>query len=152
VRALALLLVSLVTVGCTSSESGLRLGTDAPPPDPYYQEYRELLAGEHHKDFPLPVEQPARTVLVTVALQTRDQGLPLPDASPASLRITILAPDGTPLQEADLDAQHTHATLALTDVGPGRYLARADGFGASQDLDEKPYGAEYVLSAEILYE
>lgn len=151
-RALPFVAVALLAAGCTSSEGGLGFGAGTLPPEPYYKDYRELLAGEHHKDFPLPVEQQARAAIVTVVLQTRDQGLPLPGASPATLTVRILAPDGAILEEAQLDAQRTNASLALDDLAPGRYLARVDGFGVSQDLDGQAYGAEYLLTAEILYE
>jgi hypothetical protein len=151
VRVLLVLALALAVAlpGC-ASEGGLGFQRDQLPPDPYYKEYRELLAGEHHKDFAIPVDQQAAQVLVEVALTNRDQGLPLPQA-PASLQVRLLAPDGTVLDEAQLDATRSEATLVVEDLAPGRYLARVDGIGASQDLDGRPYGAEYLLTVEIVY-
>ncbi|HUR68629.1 MAG TPA: hypothetical protein VM370_05225 [Candidatus Thermoplasmatota archaeon] len=148
-RLLALSMV-LLMAGC-SSPSGMPFARDPLPAEPYYKEYRELVAGEHHKDFEIPVDRDARALSVNVTLQSNDHGLPLPGAVPAQLKVAILAPDGSVLDEAALDPRTASAQLAAAGLAPGRYLARVDGFGASEPIDGKEYGAAYVLVVEVQY-
>lgn len=151
VRLASALLVALLFAGCTSPEGGLGFARDAPAQEPYYKEYRQMLAGEHHKDFPLPLNAFATNVTASFVLTTRDQGLALPGSAPAALTVSLLAPDGTVLDTARLDAKTVRANLTATDLVPGGYLVRVDGFGASQDLDGRTYGAEYILTIEARY-
>lgn len=144
------LALALALPGC-ASEGPLGFQRDETAPEPYYKEHRELLAGEHHKDFPVPVDAATQHVSIRAELDTRDQGLPLPGTVPASLRLALLAPNGTAIAEATLDAGHPNATLEAEDLAPGRYLARVDGFGASQPVEGEAYGASYTLVAEVLY-
>lgn len=153
-RRLAWILAPLLVAGCASSEGVGFAGRNALPPDPYYKEYRELIAGEHHETFRVPVEEGARLVNVTVTLESRTNGLPFPAATPASLRIALLAPDGaTEISNATLDAQSPAASLVVEDLpGAGTYTVRVDGFGAAQPVEGETYGAAYILTTEVLYD
>lgn len=147
----ALLLLPMLVAGCASPDS-LGFARDTLPADPFYKEYRALLAGEHHEVYPIPVADGARVLTVGAILSTRDNGLPLPDTAPASLRVALLAPDGTELGARELDPRHGDATLTVTELrGAGEYLVRVDGVGASQPVDGEDYGAEYRLTTEVLY-
>ena len=150
-RVALLILVPLLAAGCMSSPGGLGFAGDRGVQEPFYKEYREILAGEHHKDFVIPVEAGANVVNVSVSLRSRAEGIPLPNTVPAQLHVTLLAPDGSALDEASLDARAPDANLTANDVPPGQYLARVDGLGASQPVDGQEYGASYVLATEVTY-
>lgn len=147
----ALLAVAVALAGCAdpggfgfSRETGTQL-------DPYFHEYREVVAGQHAKTFDVPVDAPAALVNVTMLLDARTHGLPVPDASPAQLDVRLLDPTGAPVKEARVDARAPQASLVATDLAPGLYRVEVEGFGASQQLDGQEYGAGYVVTIEILY-
>lgn len=148
-RALALLAV-LALAGCASPE-GIGFARDAAIPDPYYKEHRELLAGEHHRVYEVPVIEGARELRLQATLDARTNGLPVPDAAPASLRVALLAPDGTELAVAELDPRNPQGNMTVTAPSPGVHLVRVDGFGASQPIEGEEYGAAYDLVAEVIY-
>jgi len=151
VRLLALALaLAIFLAGCASSD-GIGFARDDVAPDPYYKEQRELLAGEHHKVFEVPVLDGARILDVVAALEARSNGLPLPDAAPARLRVALLAPDGAELGFLELDAQRATGNLTVVTPAAGIYLVRVDGFGASQPVEGEEYGASYRLVSEVVY-
>lgn len=147
---LLVVLATLALAGCASPD-GIGFARDATLPDPYYKEIHELLAGEHHEVYELPVVEGAKSLNVTATLDTRTNGLPLPDAAPARLRVSLLAPDGSELAFAELDPQRPSANLTIEAPGPGEHLLRVDGFGASQPVEGEAYGASYALAIEVLY-
>lgn len=150
--ALVAVWAAILTAGCASQDGGgLGFAREGATPDPYYKEYHELLAGEHHKVFELPVEGGARLLDVGATLEARTNGLPIPDAAPARLRIALLSPAGAELAIAELDPQTTTRNLTVVTPEPGVYLLRVDGFGASQPVEGEAYGASYALVAEVLY-
>jgi hypothetical protein len=147
----ALLLVPLLLAGCTGSDAlGFAEGEPGPR-EPYYKEHRGLVAGEHAARYELPVEAGAEMANVTVLLDARTNGLPLPDAAPASLQVALLAPDGARVREAELDAQNPRAVLALEGPPAGLYVVEVRGLGAAPEVDGRTYGAAYVVGAEVLY-
>lgn len=150
VRALLLLAVALLLAGCTAKEPLAPLRGETPAPDPYYKEHRAIISGQHDEEYPVPVEAGAREVNVTLALDARTQGLPVPEAAPARVRLEILDGAGARLGEATLDADQPTASLVL-ELAAGDYVARVSGVGASQAVQGEDYGAGYLLSVEVLY-
>lgn len=147
---LALLAVTALP-GCASDEGAFSFARDASPLEPYYRESREVLSGEHAKVFDVPVEALARLVNVTVELDARRNGLPMPDATLARLDVRLVDPAGAILREARLDPRTPAASLVAEDVPPGLYRVEVEGFGASQDFEGQTYGAAYVLAVEVVY-
>lgn len=147
----ALLVVPLLLAGCTGPEGAFSFSRSGDPLAPYFQEYHEVVAGEHAKSFDVPVDAQARRVNVTLQLDSRTNGLPVPGAPPAQLDARLVAPDGTIVREARLDARAPEAALAVEDVAPGMYRLDVEGFGASQELDGQAYGAGYVVTIEVAY-
>ena len=148
-RLVALLACALLA-GCASPEGGVFARDDALP-EPYYKEHSELLAGEHHMVYEVPVEAGAKILDVVATLDARTHGLPLPDAAPARLRVALLAPDGAELAFAELDPQNARGNLTVVMPDAGIHLVRVDGFGASQPVEGEAYGASYTLVSEVAY-
>lgn len=150
-RALALVLVSLALAGCASEEGAFGFQGATGPMEPYFREYREVIAGQHAKRFDVPVDAPATLVNVTILLDARTNGLALPEVAPARLDVRLLDPAGALIGEAQLDARRPQAELLAGPLEPGLYAVMVEGFGASQDLEGDDYGAGYVVSVEIVY-
>lgn len=148
-RTLALFLTVLLA-GC-ASPPGLGFARDAVEPDPYYKEYRELLAGEHHNVYEIPVLEGALQLDLSATLEARSNGLSLVETSPARLRVALIGPDGATIAIMELDPQRTQGNMTVPEPVPGAYLLRVDGFGASQPVEGEAYGAGYRLVAEVLY-
>lgn len=150
-RALIVVVFAALLGGCTAEEGAFAFQRGEVALDPYFKEYREVVAGSHSKLFEVPVEAQASVVNVTVQLDARTNGLPVPDATPARLRVQLVDPSGATLREAELDARTPAASLVLEDAPPGLYQVRIDGFGASQDLEGETYGSGYVVMVEVAY-
>jgi len=121
------------------------------PPEPYFAEHRETVSGAHAKRFDVPVQAQANVVNVTVALDARTHGLPLPEVAPAQLSVRLLGPDGAAVREATLDMRAPEASLVAEALAPGLYKLEVKGNGFSQDLDGRTYGAGYVVTIDIAY-
>lgn len=147
----ALVLVPLLLAGCASPE-GIGFSGDADAArDPYYKEHREVVSGAHNKTFDVPVEAGATLTNVTIALDARTNGLPLPDSAVAQLDVVLLSAAGEALHGATIDGQHPRASLLVADLPPGLYHVEVKGFGAAPELDDRTYGAGYVLTIEVVY-
>lgn len=152
-RPAALVLLALATglAGCAAPESlGFAAGEPAPR-EPFVREERVLVDGEHARDFDVPVEPGARLVNVSIALEPRTNGLPLPEASPARLHVALLGPDGGAIHGAILDARRTNATLLVEAPAAGPHAVAVRGWGFAPEVDGDPYGARYRLVVEVLY-
>lgn len=148
----ALMLLPMLLAGCASSEGGLGFaGGDDAPRDPYYKEHREVVDGAHNKTFDVPVEAGATLTNVTITLDPRTNGLPLPESAIAQLDVAVVSPEGEALGGAVIDGQHPRASLLLADLEPGVYHVEVRGFGAAPELDGRAYGAGYLLAIEVLY-
>lgn len=151
-RAYVLLVLALVSAGCTSGEGlGALTGRDAAR-DPLYEEHRAAVSGQHDQEYPFAVEPGATVANVTLRLENWKHGLPLPGQAPAQLTLALLDASGAALDSVVLDGDHPVASLLATMPAPGTYLARVSGFGVSQELEGDEYGAGYALSVEVLYE
>lgn len=149
--ALALAFALSLTAGCAEEGGGFRFSRANEPLEPYFQEYHEVVAGEHLKRFDVPVDAPARLVNVTVQLDSRTNGLPVPGTPAAQLTARLLDPAGAVVREATLDTRTPVASLVAENAEPGLYALEVEGFGAAQDLDGETYGAGYVATIEVLY-
>lgn len=149
-RLVVALFAALLLAGCTAPQE-LRFQRGEEAPEPYYKEYREPLAGEHHKTFIVPVAEGARHLQLGVALESRREGLPLPGVAPASLRVVLVGPDGIVVDEGRLEFGGEPLVLDVPGPLAGAHEVRVDGFGASQDVEGGSYGAGYRLTAEVVY-
>lgn len=147
----ALVLVPLLLAGCAAPEGLGFAGGDDAPRDPYYKEHREVVSGAHNKTFDVPVDVRAALANVTIALDARTNGLPLPESAVAQLDVVLLSPGGEPLGGTAIDMQHRSASLLVEDLAPGTYHVRVSGFGAAPELDGRTYGAGYLLTIEVVY-
>lgn len=150
-RALLAVASLALLAGCTGEDGAFAFQRGEAALDPYFMEYREIVAGSHTKLFDVPVDAAANLVNVTIQLDGRTNGLPIPDAAPAQLRAQLLSPAGVVLREAALDVRAPVANLLLQDAEPGLYHVQVDGFGASQDLDGHTYGSGYVVTIDVGY-
>lgn len=149
--ALLVVLVASALSGCTGGE-GLGLGGGADDErEPYYKEWRSFVDGSHLMVYDVPVEAGATTLNVSVVLDPRTNGMPLPDLVLARLDLSLSDPSGAPLLHAEVDVQHRSASLVLSEPAPGRYVVQVSGVGTSQEIDGTRYGDAYTLSAEVLY-
>lgn len=150
-RAFALVVVLAAAAGCAAPEPlGSLTGADDARL-PYYKEHRAVVDGEHAEAYPFLVEEGARLVNVTLALDARTNGLPLPETPLEWLDVKLVAPDGVILREARLDANAPTATLVVEQPAAGEHRAQITGFGASERIDGEDYGSAYVLAVEVLY-
>lgn len=148
---LAALLLPLLLTGCLGADGlGFASGGDAPR-EPYYKEHREIVSGEHARSFELPIEATPNRLNATLLLQTRTNGLPLPDAMVAQLRVTLLDPAGEALGTAAVDGRRPQASLVVEDLAPGSHAVLVEGVGAAPELDGRTYGAGYILTLEVEY-
>lgn len=147
----ALVLLPLVFAGCASSDGLGFTGGDDAPRDPYYKEHREVVSGAHNKTFDVPVDAGATLTNVTITLDPRTNGLPLPESAVAQLDVALFSPEGEALHAAAIDGQHPRASFLVSDLEPGVYQVEVRGFGAAPELDGRAYGAGYVLAIEVLY-
>lgn len=150
-RVLVLLVVASAFAGCTAGE-GLGLGGGAEDGrDPYYKEWRSFVDGSHMKLYEIPVEAGATVLNVTVLLDPRTNGLPLPDLVLARLDLSLSDPAGAPVVEGEVDVQRRVASLVVQDPVPGTYIAQVSGLGTSEEIDGARYGDAYTLTAEVTY-
>lgn len=150
-RALATLVLLALAAGCTGEDGSFAFQRDEVAREPYFKEYREVVSGSHSRLFEVPVDSPANLVNVTVVLDARSNGLPVPEAAPTRLTVRLLDPAGATLREAQLDARQSAASLVLENAAPGLYRVQVDGFGASQDLDGETYGSGYEVRVDVGY-
>lgn len=150
-RALVAVVLAVFAAGCAGEEGSFAFQRGDAALEPYFMEYHEIVSGSHSKVFDVPVDAPASLVNVTIVLDTRSNGLPVPDAAPARLTVRLVDPAGATVGEAELDAQESAANLVLEDAAPGLYRLQVDGFGASQDVDGATYGSGYVVTVDVGY-
>ena len=151
-RVLLALVLPALLAGCTGEDGAFGFQRADAVLEPYFHEYREIVAGSHAKLFDVPVDATPNVVNVTILLDPRTNGLPVPDASPAQLTVRLLDPSGAPVREATLDTRTPAASLVAEDLAPGLYKVEVEGIGVSQDLDGQTYGSGYVVTIDILYE
>lgn len=151
----ALLVAALtaLTAGCASVPEGLSpLDGNEAPPEPYYWEYRSTVAPQHERTYAVNVGPRAALLNATLALESRTNGLPLPDAAPAQLTLALLAPSGTVVRSTQLDMQRPSASILVEEFAErGAYTLRVHGGGASGDIEGSDYGSAYVLTVEVLH-
>lgn len=147
--ALAVLLAGALA-GCAAPET-LQIGRGPAAPDPFYREHRAQVQGEHDERYPLDVDPGATLLNITLLLDARTNGLPLPDTPLARLTLDLHDPSGTLVQSIDVVPDRPTAILRHADPMPGTYDVRIRGIGFSQALDGKDYGAAYLLALEIQY-
>ena len=150
-RAFAVLLVAALFAGCTQGAGLERLTGGDAPREPFYEEHRAVVAGEHDRSYAFAVEEGSALVNVTLVLDLRTNGLALPERAPAQLRLELLDAADVVLDAVMLDAEHPSASLVAAPSAPGELRARVTGFGVSQAVDGSDYGAAYLLSIEVAY-
>jgi hypothetical protein len=149
---LALLLCALVLAGCTSGQPLGLSGKQAGPAEPYFKEYREVVAPHTERTKAFPVGAGAIRANVTMDLLQRGNGLPLPDAAAATVTFAVLDPAGAVVDAKTVDARAPNASLVLTELAKtGEWTVHITGAGASGAFEDASYGAEYLLSVEVLY-
>lgn len=146
------LALALALAGCTAAEPLGGLSGDDAPREPYYKDYREVVAPHTERTKLFPVEEGALRGNVTLQLAQRDNGLPLPEASPARVTFSVLDPSGSVVDTRTVDATAPVATILLTELRAGDWSVALTGTGASGMLEDASFAAEYVLSVEVLYE
>ena len=148
---LLIVLAASLLAGCAAPEGlGFSGGSDEAR-EPYFAQHREVVDGEHERRFAFPVEDGAALVNVTIVMDPRTNGLPLPEAAPARLDVAVLSPSGEALNGAILDAQRRSATFAVPAPVAGAHTVAIQGFGAAPEVDGERYGASYVLTIEVVY-
>lgn len=151
-RILLALVAPAILAGCTDPDGGgFGFQRGEAGLEPYFQEYREIVAGPHAKLFDVPVDASLNLVNVTVQLDSRTNGLPVPEASPAQLEVRLLDPAGVAVREAVLDTRTPTVSLVAEDLAPGLYKVEIEGVGFSQDLDGQTYGSGYVVTVDVAY-
>lgn len=150
-RVLVALLVASFLAGCQASPALERLRGDAPAPEPLFFEHRVDAGAGHDRSYALEVGDRATEVNVTLRLEPRG-GFPLA-ASPARLEVTLFAPSGDLVSSATAEPSRPLVSLVARDLAErGAYEVRVVGHGLSQNVQEQPVGASYVLTLEVLHE
>lgn len=150
-RALMALLAAMALSGCTATEGlGLGSGGDAPR-EPYYKDWRSWVDGSHTASYEVSVEDGAETLNLTIVLEPRTNGMPVPNVVVARLDLSLTDPQGTPLLEGEVDVQRRVASLVVADPAPGVYTLQVSGIGSSREVDGTRYGDAYTVSAEVVY-
>lgn len=118
---------------------------------PYYELYEEQVLPQHERVYEVPVDEGARRLVATLALELHDAGTGAAQHAPARLDATLISPDGVALRTVSVSPTATNATLLVEAPPPGTYLLRVSGSGVSQTLDGVRYGAGYALGVEVAY-
>lgn len=153
-RAVLAMAVALLFAGCLSQPSeGLgRMRGDAGPPEPYFWEYRDRVETSHLKTYPVPVGARASALQVHVQLTAAGGDMLGQVPAFALLDVRLLAPDGSEVLTRQVDPQHPHVSLALTEfVQRGEYVLEIAGRGASAALATGDAGAFYDLTIEVVH-
>lgn len=151
VRALPAIVILSALAGCTGAPLTPSGGTGAAP-EPYFESYRDDLGAQYERTYDAPIDERAVELVASLNLTAKAAGLLGAPATPARLTLSILAPDGTILRSADLDASRPAARLDVKDFERnGLHKVRVAGDGFSTQAAGGDVGASYLLTIEILY-